>query len=151
MEKIKLATPSYLPYQKMAEMDHDINQIIETAQISAGYSHLLRLRVSQINGCAYCVKLHTQDAVTCGENIERIALTSAWKETNYFTEAEKAGFALAEAITEIRDTNLFDTAYDQALTLLGKEKVAAIEWLSIVMNAWNRIGISSQLQANQPL
>ena len=95
----------------------------------------------------FCVKLHAQDAAKCGENLERIALTAAWSEASQFSMAEKAGLGLVEAITHIHNTGLFDQAYAKAATLFTEEQIAAIEWLAIIMNAWNRVGVSSHLQA----
>ena len=147
MKRIVLAKPDAAPYKKLAAMDAEINTLFEAAGLASGYGHLLRLRVSQLNGCAFCVKMHAQDAAKWGESLERIALTSAWEETSLYSEAEKAGFALAEAVTQIHNTALFERAYEHALTVCSEEQVAAIEWLAIIMNAWNRVGISSQLQA----
>lgn len=147
MKRIVLAKPDTAPYKKLAGMDAEINKLFEAAGLASGYGHLLRLRVSQLNGCAFCVKMHAQDAAKCGENLERIALTSAWEETGVYSDAEKAGFALAEAVTHIQNAALFEQAYEHALTLYTEEQIAAIEWLAIIMNTWNRVGISSQLQA----
>lgn len=147
MKPVILAKPDTTPYQKLVAMDTEINKLFESVGLANGYSHLLRLRVSQLNGCAFCVKLHAQDAAKCGENLERIALTAAWSEASQFSMAEKAGLGLVEAITHIHNTGLFDQAYAKAATLFTEEQIAAIEWLAIIMNAWNRVGVSSHLQA----
>ena len=147
MKPVILAKPDTAPYQKLVAMDTEINKLFESVGLDNGYSHLLRLRVSQLNGCAFCVKLHAQDAAKCGENLERIALTAAWSEASQFSIAEKAGLGLVEAITHIHNTGLFDQAYAKAATLFTEEQIAAIEWLAIIMNAWNRVGVSSYLQA----
>ena len=147
MKPVILAKPDTAPYQKLVAMDTEINKLFESVGLGNGYGHLLRLRVSQLNGCAFCVKLHAQDAAKCGENLERIALTAAWSEASQFSMAEKAGLGLVEAITHIHNTGLFDQAYAKAATLFTEEQIAAIEWLAIIMNAWNRVGVSSHLQA----
>ena len=147
MKPVILAKPDTAPYQKLVAMDTEINKLFESVGLANGYGHLLRLRVSQLNSCAFCVKLHAQDAAKCGENLERIALTAAWSEASQFSMAEKAGLGLVEAITHIHNTGLFDQAYAKAATLFTEEQIAAIEWLAIIMNAWNRVGVSSHLQA----
>ena len=88
--------------------------------------------------------MHTQDAVKCGESIERIALTSAWRESEYFDAKERAALVLIEEITLIAQQHFPDVAYENAAKELNQDEIAAIEWLAIVINTWNRIAISSQ-------
>lgn len=131
-------------YQAVAALDKLASQTAASAGISDGLSHLLRLRASQINQCAYCVRLHTRDALASGESSDRISVLPAWRETGYFTEKERAALELCEAVTMISEGQVPDTVYAQAAALLSKEEIAAIEWLAIVINAWNRIAISSR-------
>lgn len=104
----------------------------------------MRLRASQINQCAFCIRLHTRDAQASGESIDRISVLPAWRETQYFTEKERAALELAEAITLISDGQVADSIYAKAKDLLSDEEISAIEWLSVVINAWNRIAITSR-------
>lgn len=131
-------------YQTVAALDNLASQASSNAGITDGFSHLLRLRASQINQCAYCIRLHTRDALASGESSDRIAVLPAWRETGYFTEKERAALELLEAVTLISEGQVPDTVYTQAATLLSKEEIAAVEWLAIVINAWNRIAISSR-------
>ncbi|MDD2767098.1 MAG: carboxymuconolactone decarboxylase family protein [Methylococcus sp.] len=131
-------------YQAVVALDNLVSQAASNAGIADGFSHLLRLRASQINQCAYCMRLHNRDALASGESSDRISVLPAWRETGYFTEKERAALELLEAVTLISEGQVPDAVYAQAATLLSKEEIAAVEWLSIVINAWNRIAISSR-------
>ena len=144
MKHVNLAQAVPELYKNVIELDKISTQKIKEARINEGFSHLLKLRASQINQCAFCVRMHTQDAVKCGESIERIALTSAWRESEYFDAKERAALILIEEITLIAQQHFPDTAYENATKELNQDEIAAIEWLAIVINTWNRIAISSQ-------
>lgn len=88
--------------------------------------------------------MHAQDALKTGESAERIALLNAWRETEYYDQAERAALALIEAITLIAVDQVPDAIYEDALPFLTDAQISAIEWLAIVINAWNRIAISSR-------
>ncbi|MGE3151477.1 MAG: carboxymuconolactone decarboxylase family protein [Nitrospiraceae bacterium] len=143
-ERINLGTFSPALYQAVVALDRLASDATTQAGISDGLSHLLRLRASQINQCAFCVRLHTRNALASGESSDRISVLAAWRETDYFTQKERAALKLVEAITLISDGQLPDTVYEQASAHLSKEEIAAIEWLAVVINTWNRIAISSR-------
>lgn len=143
-ERVNLGKSEPGLYQAVAELERLASQALANAGIAEGFSHLLRLRASQINQCAFCVRLHTRDALASGESGDRLAVLSAWREAQYFSSKERAALALVEAITVISDGQLSDVIYEQASADLSKEEVSAIEWLAIVINTWNRIAISSR-------
>jgi len=144
MMRINLGQAAPELYKKVAELDALAMQKIAEAQIEEGFAHLLKLRTSQINQCAFCIRLHTQDALKTGESIDRISLLNAWRETEYFTATERAALSLMEAITRVAEDQVPDAIYEDALPFLTDAQVGAIEWLAIVINAWNRIAISSR-------
>lgn len=109
------------------------------AGIVVGFSHLLRLRASQLNQCAFCVRLHARDAARHGESPDRIALVAAWRDTDYFTEQERASLALVEAVTNIADAHVPDALYAEAAAVLSPEEIAAVVWIAAVIGTWNRI------------
>jgi AhpD family alkylhydroperoxidase len=131
-------------YQAVRELDRLASQSVSKAGIDDGFSHLLRLRASQINQCAFCVRLHARDASASGESSDRIAVLSAWRESDYFTDKERAALGLVESITTISEGQLPDAIYQQAAEHLSGEEISAVEWLAIVINNWNRIAISSR-------
>ena len=109
-----------------------------------GFVHLLRLRASQINKCAYCVRLHSRDASKSGESNDRISVLPAWRETQYFNEKERACLSLCEAITLISEGQVADAVYAEAAAVLTPEEIGAVEWITVVINTWNRIAIPSR-------
>ena len=94
--------------------------------------------MSQLNGCAFCLRLHVRDALDKGESTDRIAVVSAWRETAYFTDAEQAALEIAEQITHISEVAAEDNS---ALTT---QQAAVLKWIAITMNAFNRIAIASR-------
>lgn len=105
---------------------------------------LVKIRASQINGCAFCIDLHTKDARTMGESEQRIYALNAWQETPFFTPEERAALALTEAITLVAETGVPDEVYEQARRLFGGERLAELIMAVVAINAWNRIAISTR-------
>jgi AhpD family alkylhydroperoxidase len=135
-------------FQTLTKLEQQVTEFSSAAGIIEGFAHLLRLRASQLNQCAYCVRLHTKDALNSGESIERISVLPAWRETGYFTDKERAALALIEAVTFIADGQVPDSVYNQAVEVLSNEEITAVEWLGLVINAWNRIAIPSRIPVN---
>lgn len=143
-ERVNLGKSAPALYQTVVELDRLASEALTKAGIAEGFSHLLRLRASQINRCAFCVRLHARDALASGESGDRVAILAAWKETEYFDPKERAALELVEAITLISDGQVPDAIYEQAVATLSKEEVSAIEWIAVVINTWNRIAVSSR-------
>lgn len=144
MTRVNLGKTAPELYKTVIELENLSMQKVQQAGIEIGFSHLLKLRASQINQCAFCVRMHTQDAIKVGESIDRIALISAWSESEYFSAKERAALTLIEEITLIAQQHFPDAAYEQAANVLSSDEITAIEWIAIVINTWNRIAISSQ-------
>lgn len=119
---------------------------LQTTVLSKTHKELIKIRASQINGCAFCIDMHTKDARKLGETEQRIYLLNAWKETNLYTEEERAILALTEEVTLIHQHGVADNTYQQAERLLGKEYVAQLIMAIVTINAWNRIAISTRMQ-----
>jgi len=131
-------------FQAVVNLESLASEHAKSAGIADGFAHLLRLRASQLNQCAYCVRLHTRDALASGESGDRISVLTAWRESEYFTGKERASLALVEAVTLIAQGQVPDTVYEQAAAVLSNTEIAAVEWLGVVINAWNRIAISNR-------
>jgi AhpD family alkylhydroperoxidase len=119
------------------------------AGISVNQLHqeLIRIRASQINGCAYCVNAHTGDARKYGETEQRMHLIAVWKEArNVFSEEEQLLLEMTEEITLIHRHGLSDRLYEKSMELFGKEKTAEIIMTIIGINAWNRVGVSLKME-----
>lgn len=103
---------------------------------------LVKIRASQINGCAYCIYMHTKDARAGGESEERIYLLDAWSESPLYSDRERAAFAWTEAVTLVSQTHVPDGVYEQARQSFSEEELVKLTMLVATINAWNRIAIS---------
>jgi AhpD family alkylhydroperoxidase len=139
MSRFKMGKVQPAAYKAMDALD----KYLETSSIDKRHRELIKIRASQINGCAYCVNDHTGDALKLGEDPKRLYLVSVWKEApNVFSEEEQLLFAITEEITLIHQHGLSEELYQKALALFGEEKTAQIIMAAITINAWNRIGVS---------
>ena len=109
--------------------------------------YLIQLRVSQINGCGYCVNMHSYEAKKAGESEQRIYTVSTWWEVPFFNEAERALFKLAEEVTRISEGGVTDKTFDAAIKHHGMEKVAGWIYAITLINTWNRLAISVHMVA----
>ncbi|MCB0740434.1 MAG: carboxymuconolactone decarboxylase family protein, partial [Chitinophagaceae bacterium] len=105
---------------------------------------LIKTRASQINGCAYCINMHTRDAMKNGETAQRLFLLDAWRETTIYSEKERAVLALTEAMTTIANGPVPDAIYQEAARQLAPKELAAVIMAVVVINGWNRISITCQ-------
>ncbi|MRW91141.1 carboxymuconolactone decarboxylase family protein [Duganella sp. FT80W] len=108
---------------------------------------LVYLRVSQINGCAYCIDMHTRDLLKQGVKIDKVALVPVWDEAAaLFSEQERAALAWAEVVTRVEQSKVPDADYQQALSVLGEQTLADLTVAIALMNAFNRFGVSMRMQ-----
>ncbi|MFJ8113660.1 carboxymuconolactone decarboxylase family protein [Streptomyces sp. NPDC096132] len=105
---------------------------------------LINIRVSQLNGCAFCLDLHTRKALRAGESPQRLGVLAAWRDTGVFTPAERAALALAEATTDPTDSAAQDSAYEVARPTLTEDQISAAIWVAIAIGAFNRVSIMSK-------
>jgi len=112
------------------------------ANIDRRLAELVKIRASQINGCAYCIDMHTKDARIAGETEQRIYALNAWRETPFFTDRERAALEWTEAVTRIADTHAADDIYDRVAQHFDEAELVALTMAVVVINAWNRISIS---------
>src|SRR6266496_3644860 len=130
-------------YKAMAASDKQVNSF----ELDAKLKELIRIRVSQINGCGYCINTHTKDALKLGETTQRLFAISAWWETPFFTEEERAVLKLAEQVTQISNGGVTDEVYNNALNKLGEKKLAQAIFVIATINSWNRIAIPVHMVA----
>lgn len=108
--------------------------------LEAPLLELVRLRASQINGCAYCVDMHSRDARTGGESEQRVHTLPVWRETPFFTPRERAALELTEAGTRLSDGPVSDEVFARAAEQFSETELAELIWVITVINAWNRLG-----------
>ncbi|MFO7280257.1 MAG: carboxymuconolactone decarboxylase family protein [Thermoanaerobacterales bacterium] len=106
---------------------------------------LVKLRASQLNGCAYCLDLHSRDLRDRGESPQRLDVLSAWREVPLFSERERAALALTEAITRVGDTHVPDDVVDAARAVFDEDELAQLVFEIVVINAWNRVAVTDRL------
>ncbi len=122
------------------------------SSITKTNKELIKIRASQINKCAFCLNMHTQDAIKNGETNQRIFLLNAWKEAGtIFTEEEKVVLAMTEEITLIHQKGLSDETYTNALQFFSETQIADIIMAIITINQWNRVILSTNLMIGESL
>lgn len=139
------------PRKRFEQVDPDalkamlsLEKYLSTTELSVRHKDLIKIRTSQLNGCSYCIDKHIQEARTAGETQRRLDNLTSWRETPFFTEDEQAILALTEEVTFIVN-RVSDETFDHAVKLLGEKYVIQAMMAITTMNAWNRIGISTNL------
>jgi len=132
-------------YKAMLRLD----QAAADTPLERPLKELVRIRASQVNGCAYCLDMHTLDARSIGESEQRIYALPAWREAPFFTARERAALALTEAVTLVHHGHVPDDVYAQAAAEFSAAELAQLSWLIVVINAWNRVGITGRLRAGE--
>ncbi|KGN34293.1 carboxymuconolactone decarboxylase [Knoellia sinensis KCTC 19936] len=127
----------------MAAVSNEIRVRADAVGISKMVLELVNLRSSQINGCAFCLHLHTHLALRGGESPQRIAVLPAWREADLFTEVERAALTIAEAVTRVSEGHLTDDQYDLLREILTDDQLALLIYAASMINAFNRVSILS--------
>ena len=140
-----------LDYRKFAPEPVQAMAALEKYLASCGLDHqlvhLLKLRASQINGCAFCIDMHSIDARAGGETEQRLYALNAWREAPFFTERERAGLAWIEAITLVSQTHVPDAVYEEVRAQFSEKEIFDLTFVAATINAWNRIAIATRTQA----
>ena len=124
-----------------------LDKFVEETSIDKLHKEFIKIRASQINGCAYCVDAHSHDALNLGESLQKVLLISAWREAkNIFSEEEQLLFRVTEEITLIHQHGLSEETYRKAIQVFCEEKTAQIIMAIVTINAWNRIGVATELR-----
>ena len=131
-------------YQAMANLQAEVNKAGANSGVDPKLLELVKMRASQINGCAFCLDMHSRDALEAGESTRRLFVLDGWRETNLFTEQEQAALALTEAMTKLSATQTVpDDVYEAAARVFTEEQYHAVAWEVIAINSWNRMTITS--------
>ncbi|MCL5096938.1 MAG: carboxymuconolactone decarboxylase family protein [Candidatus Omnitrophica bacterium] len=115
---------------------------VRNCGLEPGLLELIKLRASQINGCAYCIDMHTKDARARGESEQRLYALSVWEETPFYTERERAALAWTEAVTQVAGSRVPDVVYELARQQFTEKELVDITMAVIAINSWNRLAIS---------
>ena len=129
-------------YQAMLGLEMFVRK---QSRLEPALIHLVKMRASQINGCAYCIDMHSKDARAEGETEQRIYALSAWEETPFFTDRERAALALTEAVTLVSEGHVPDAVYERARKSFSDEELVNLTLAIITINGWNRIAITFRM------
>jgi AhpD family alkylhydroperoxidase len=128
----------------MGQLDRAATTELDRVEFDPRLRELVRVRASQINGCAYCVDMHTKDARAIGETEQRLYALPAWRETPYFDERERAALAFTESVTLLADGHVPQADYDAVAGRFTPVEIAALVSLIVAINAWNAISVATR-------
>lgn len=134
---LKLSPGGYRPMQ-------DLEQYIHQSGLEESLLHLIRLRASQINGCAYCLDMHWKDLKSIGETDQRLYELNAWEESPFYSDRERAALAWTEAVTRVADSHVPDEIYERVRQHFSEKEMADLTLAVATINAWNRLAISAR-------
>lgn len=120
-----------------------LNGLVKESALEQELLELVKMRASQINGCAYCIDMHSKDARMQGESEQRLYALSTWRETTFFTERERGALGLTEAVTLIAQTEITEKVIEDASSVFSPEELTRLLYLIIEINAWNRLAITT--------
>ncbi|MGH7862802.1 MAG: carboxymuconolactone decarboxylase family protein [Candidatus Dormibacteraceae bacterium] len=118
-----------------------LQQVVEASGLEPGLLELVKIRASQINGCAFCLDMHTRDALAIGEEPQRLHLLAAWREAPGFTARERAALAWCESLTLIADTGAPDATYEEVAAQFSPREMVALTTAVVLINGWNRLAV----------
>jgi AhpD family alkylhydroperoxidase len=120
---------------------------VEASGLEHSLLELVKMRSSQLNGCAYCLDMHSKDARAAGETEQRLYLLDAWRETSLYSERERAALAWTEAVTLVADTHVPDDVYDEVSNHFTEDELVALTLAIVAVNGWNRLNIAFRMEA----
>jgi AhpD family alkylhydroperoxidase len=120
-----------------------LGRAVKESGLEPGLLELVKMRASQINGCAYCIDMHSQDARRKGESEQRLYALSAWREAPFFTRRERGALGLTEAVTLIAQADIPQSMMDEASSVFTPDELTRLVYLIIEINAWNRLAITT--------
>ncbi|WP_137122339.1 carboxymuconolactone decarboxylase family protein [Segeticoccus rhizosphaerae] len=118
-----------------------LEQELAKTSLEPALAELVRIRVSEINGCGFCLAMHHRDARARGESLTRLDTVAGWREAPFYTERERAALEWAETLTLLSERGAPDTAYDAVAALFSQEEVAALTFAIVAINSWNRLAV----------
>jgi AhpD family alkylhydroperoxidase len=128
----------------MGHLDRAATKELDAVEFDPKLRELVRIRASELNGCAYCIDMHTKDARAIGETEQRLYALPAWRETPYFSERERAALAFTESVTLLAGEHVPAADYDAVAAVFSPAEVAALVSLIVTINAWNAISVATR-------
>lgn len=144
-ERITIGNGVPAAYKAFHAAAMEVEEAAGAAGLDQKLLELVKIRASQINACAFCLDMHTADALKMGEDVRRINLLAAWRETELYSEHERAALALTETITRLAETrDVPDEVYEYATKVLTEAQYQAVVWEIIVINGYNRLAVPAR-------
>src|ERR1700735_5902845 len=128
----------------MSHLDQTATKELDRVDFDPKLRELVRIRASELNGCAYCIDMHSKDARAIGETEQRLYALSAWRETPFFTERERAALAFTESVTLVARDHVRAEDYEAVSEQFSEAEIGALVSLIVAINAWNAIGVSTR-------
>src|SRR3954452_5839113 len=128
---------------------YQLQQEVDKSGIDDKLLDLIKMRASQINGCAYCIDMHTIDARTHGETEQRIYALNAWREGPFFDDRERAVLQFTESVTKVSETHVPDDVFEEVQRHFSDEDIVKLTWAIVTINAWNRLAITVRAEPGQ--
>jgi AhpD family alkylhydroperoxidase len=146
MTSVRLDIEGLAPiiYKAVAHLDRAATRQLDDVDLDHRLRELVRIRASQLNGCAYCVDMHSKDARAVGETEQRLYALAVWRETSFFTDRERAALSFTETVTRLAETHVPDAAYDEVAAEFSPAEVAALLGLIVTINAWNGLSVAGR-------
>ncbi len=126
---------------KAVQAMYGLERYVRTSGVEPGLLHLVKMRASLINGCAYCIDMHSKDARAQGETEQRLYALSAWRETPFYTDRERAALAWTEALTLVADSHVPDEVYEEVRRHFSESETVALTMAIVAINGWNRLAV----------
>jgi len=143
MDLTKIAPEAYRHFLQLEQ--------VVASHVDRKLLHLIKLRASQINGCAFCIAMHTDEALRDGESTERLTLLDAWEESSLYSEKERAALAWAEEVTLIAESGASKESFEALKDHFSEDEIGWLTFAIVQINGWNRIAISSRAQYNRKM
>ena len=131
----------------VAHLDRAATRQLDDADLDHRLRELVRIRASQLNGCAYCVDMHSKDARAVGETEQRLSALPVWREAPFFSARERAALSFTESVTRISETHVPDEAYEKVAAEFNPAEVGALLGLIVTINAWNGLSVAGRAWA----
>ena len=126
-----------------------LNQFVQECGLEHSLLELVKIRASQLNGCAFCLDMHTLDARAAGETEQRLHLLAAWREAPFYSDRERAALAWTEAVTLVSETRVPDDVFQEARRHFSEEELVNLTWAVVTINGWNRVAIAFRAQTGR--
>ncbi|WP_127819365.1 carboxymuconolactone decarboxylase family protein [Microbacterium sp. CPCC 204701] len=142
--RVHLSRAARPAYQALSAFSQTVGEISAASGVDDRLKELVQIHTSQLNGCAYCVRMHADRAVRAGVSVDVIAQVPVWRDSGVFSERERAGLELAEAFVFIHDDGVPDEVYDRVGGILSEQEYVALSWILVSINAFNRIAVAGR-------